>query len=186
MNRNFIIDYLERYKKHIFKEDIIDILYKCYERALLCSNQKGKFIFAGNGASAAISSHLALDFSKQGKIRSVSFNEPSLITALSNDYGYEKWIEKAVEIYADPNDVLVLISSSGKSPNIIGAAKYAKSIGLDVITFSGFESDNPLKSIGDINLWVESTAYNIIENTHMIWGTAIIDMVVGKAEYAVS
>lgn len=185
MDNNWIVSYLEKYKKHIFREDIVELLYSFYERALLCQKQGGKLIFAGNGASAGIASHLALDFSKQGKVRSITFSDASLITCLSNDFGYENWVAKALNIYADPHDVVVLISSSGKSSNIVNAAEFAKSRDMDIVTFSGFNEKNPLRKLGTINFWVQSKAYNIIENTHMIWGTTVIDMLVGKAEYSV-
>ena len=148
---------------------------------------KGNTIFIqGNGASAAIASHCALDFTKQAKLKTMSFNESSLITAYANDYGYKDWLKKAFESYSVKNDTAILISSSGKSPNIVSAAEYVKSIGLNLITFTGFKKDNPLKKIGDINFWVDSKAYNIIECIHMIWLTAIIDLVIGKAEYSVN
>ena len=72
-----------------------------------------KAIIAGNGGSAAMASHVAVDFTKQGGIRTINFNEADLITCFSNDYGYERWIEKAISFYADKDDVLILISSSG-------------------------------------------------------------------------
>jgi D-sedoheptulose 7-phosphate isomerase len=96
------------------------------------------------------------------------------------------WIQKAVEFYADPGDVMVFISVSGRSPNVVNAAKYAKSQRNTVVTFTGSDINNPLKSTGDINFWVDSKAYNVIENTHAIWLLAVCDLVIGKAEYSVS
>ena len=81
----------------------------------------------GNGGSAAIASHASVDLTKNANIRAVNFNEADLITCFSNDYGYEKWIEKAIDFYADDKDVLILISSSGKSVNMINACKAARS-----------------------------------------------------------
>ena len=108
-------------------------------------------MFAGNGASASIANHASLDFTKQAKIKSVNFNESALITAFANDFGYENWIQKAIEFYGDDKDTLILISSSGQSSNVINAAKYANHIGINVITFTGFDSNNPLSMSGDIN-----------------------------------
>jgi D-sedoheptulose 7-phosphate isomerase len=109
-----------------------------------------------------------------------------LITAYANDYGYEMWVSNAIESYAVEGDVIVLISSSGRSKNLVNAAIKAKQLGLTVVTFTGFANDNPLKSQGHINFWLESKAYNIIECTHMIWITTVVDMLIGKAEYSVS
>ena len=82
------------------------------------------------------------------------------------------------------NDVVVLISSSGRSQNIINAAEYAKNNDINIVTFSGFDDDNPLKILGDINFWVDSHAYNIVEMTHHIWLLAIVDMIIGSSEYS--
>ncbi len=143
-------------------------------------------MFAGNGASASISSHGAVDFTKQGRVRAVDFNEPNLITALSNDYGYENWIARAIGLYADAGDAVVLTSTSGTSPNVVNAAREAKARGLTLVTFTGKAPDNPLRQAGDINFWLGSSAYNVVESTHMLWMMTVVDMLVGQAEYAVS
>ena len=137
-----------------------------------------KIILVGNGGSAAMSSHIAVDFTKAARIRAVNFNESDLITCFANDYGYEHWVEKALEAYADQGDLVILISSSGKSLNIVKGAEKAKSMGLNLITFSGFLSDNPLLKLGDLNLWVNSSEYNIVEMTHHVWLVAIIDYLI--------
>ena len=146
----------------------------------------GKLMLAGNGASASIASHLATDFAKQGKVRAMAFNDANLITALGNDCGYENWIAKAVEIYANPQDTLILISSSGKSPNVVKAAHEAKARGLYVAAFTGFAADNPLGTAADINFWVDSRSYNIVECTHMILLAGIVDLLIGQSEYSVA
>ena len=137
-----------------------------------------KIIVVGNGGSAAMASHVSVDFVKAAGIRAINFNEADLLTCFSNDYGYEHWVEKAFEAYADKGDLVILISSSGKSMNIINGAVQAKNMGLSVITVSGFSSDNPLRKLGDLNLWVESTEYNIVEMTHHVWLVAIIDYLI--------
>ena len=137
-----------------------------------------KVIIAGNGGSAAMASHVAVDFTKAACIRAINFNEADLITCFANDYGYENWVAKALEAYADKGDLVILISSSGKSQNILNAAKKATEIGLSVITVSGFLTDNPLRKLGDLNLWVDSTKYNIVEMTHHVWLVAIIDYLI--------
>ena len=114
------------------------------------------------------------------------FNEADFITCFANDYGFEHWIEKAVEHYGEEGDVLVLISSSGKSANVVNAAKKAADLGLTLITFTGFSAQNPLKQMGKLNFWLDSRAYNIVECTHMFWLMAVCDLVIGKAEYAVA
>ena len=140
----------------------------------------GKIIIVGNGGSAAIASHVAIDLTKAANIRSMNFNEASLLTCFSNDYGYENWVEQALDFYANSQDIVILISSSGQSKNIINAAIKAKSMKLPVITFSGFSAGNPLKQLGDINFWVDSPIYNIVESIHQMWLLSVVDYLIDE------
>jgi D-sedoheptulose 7-phosphate isomerase len=137
-----------------------------------------KVIIAGNGGSASIASHLTIDLINAANIRAVNFNDPSIITCFANDYGYEKWIAKALDKYADPGDTVILISSSGESKNMLIGAKKAKSINCDVVTLSGFSADNQLRKLGRINLWVDSEKYNIVEMVHHVWLLSIVDYII--------
>lgn len=177
--------YFDKYKELAFNKEILPLLEKFKSIAIKVKNDNSKLIFAGNGASAAISAHAAVDFTKQAKVRGITFNEADLITCYSNDFGYENWMSEAIKSYYKKNDAVVLTSVSGESPSTVNAAITAKELGLNVITFSGKNIDNKLKSIGDINFWVNSDAYNIVECIHMIWVTTVIDSIVGKAEYEV-
>ena len=141
-----------------------------------------KIIVVGNGGSAAMASHVTVDLTKAANIRSINFNEADLLTCFANDYGYERWVEKALEFYADPGDLTILISSSGESPNMLKGAEKAKAMGLSLVTVSGFSADNPLRKLGDLNLWVDSTAYNIVEMTHHVWLLAIVDYLIATKE----
>ncbi len=107
----------------------------------------------------------------------------SLVTCLANDYGYERWLEKALGLYCDDGDLVLLISSSGKFLNMVYAADFARRNGHAVVTFTGFASDNPLKSRGHLNFWVDSRAYNVVEMTHHIWLLAVCDLIIGTPEY---
>ena len=145
---------------------------------LKVSTGGGKVIIAGNGGSAAIASHASVDLTKNAQVRSINFNESDLITCFSNDFGYERWLEKSLEYYADPGDCVILISSSGNSINILNAAKKAKEMGLSVITFSGFSPSNPLRNEGDLNFYIDSKEYNIVEMSHHIWLLAFVDRII--------
>tara|TARA_Y100000816_G_C26059382_1_gene556153 strand:- start:266 stop:835 length:570 start_codon:yes stop_codon:yes gene_type:complete len=143
-----------------------------------------KIIIAGNGGSAAISSHFSVDLTKNAKIKAINFNEADLITCFSNDYGYEKWLEKAIQYYCEKGDILILVSSSGESKNMINAAKYFKKKKYGkLITYTGHKYKNSLNKIGDINFWVNSKSYNLIENVHQFLLLSVVDLIVGKAEY---
>lgn len=159
-------------------------LEKISKSLMSINKKKRKVIIFGNGGSAAISSHFSVDLTKNARIRCVNFNEASLLTCFSNDYGYHKVYSKALEFYADRGDVVIIISSSGKSKNMLEAAKICKKKKLLLYTFTGFSDKNPLKKMGDINLWVNSKAYNIIENIHQIWLLSIVDRIIGKTEYS--
>jgi D-sedoheptulose 7-phosphate isomerase len=182
----FLEKYYKEYESNIKPDWLFSNLIILKQLFEVTSNNGNKVIFSGNGASAAIASHAALDFTKQGKIKSTTFHDPALITAYSNDYGYEKWLAKVLESHMHKDDILVLISVSGESPNIIEAAKYAKANNYKVVTFTGKNKNNTLKNIGDLNFWVNSNAYNIVEGIHMIWLTTVVDMIIGKSEYSVS
>ena len=180
----FIKDYLGRYNKSLFETDVSDQIIKMKKMLLEVKKSDRKVIIAGNGGSAAMASHVAVDFTKQGGVRSVNFNEADLITCFANDYGYEHWVAKAVEFYGDEGDMVILISSSGSSKNMVNAAKTAKKLGISVITFTGFKPKNILKQEGVLNFWVDSKAYNIVENIHQIWLLMVCDLIIGKAEYS--
>jgi D-sedoheptulose 7-phosphate isomerase len=93
-------------------------------------------------------------------------------------------VAEAVGFYGDEGDVLIVISSSGNSENMLNGCQAARSKKFStVITFSGFNADNPLRQLGDINLWVDSKAYNFVENIHQVWLLAIVDLIIGKTEY---
>jgi len=179
----FLDNYFEEYKKLAFNSSIYDQIESFKKLALDVKELGKKMMFAGNGASAAIAAHGAVDFTKQGKVRGITFNEADLITCFANDFGYENWIAQAVEHYANEGDVVVLISVSGTSPSVVEAAKKAKEMGLIVVSFTGRNPDNPLRALSDIEFWVDSHAYNIVECIHMIWLTTVIDAVIGKSEY---
>lgn len=178
--------YFSEYRRLLENPAWVPLLQEFKDRVVRTRDEGGKLMLAGNGASASIASHLATDFAKQGGVRAMAFNDANLITALGNDCGYENWIAKAVGIYANPRDILILISSSGKSPNVVTAAREARERGLYVAAFTGFAADNPLGQLADINFWVDSRAYNIVECTHMILLAGVVDLLIGCSEYSTS
>jgi len=138
----------------------------------------GKSLLIGNGGSASISSHIAIDFWKNAGIKAAAFNDISLLTCISNDYGYKHVFEKPIEMFAEPQDVLIAISSSGRSENILLATKAAKAKGIKAITLSGFDEANPLRKLGDINFYVPSTSYGHVEITHLSIAHCLVDIII--------
>jgi D-sedoheptulose 7-phosphate isomerase len=138
-----------------------------------------KLIFVGNGGSAAIASHMATDYSKNGDIRSLSLNDSSMLTCLGNDLGYEQVFAKQIELHARPGDFVIAISSSGRSANILNAVKAARAAQCAVVTLSGFAADNPLRRQGDINFYIDSDRYGVVEIGHLTICHAVLDFICG-------
>lgn len=126
----------------------------------------GRLYLVGNGGSAGVASHAITDFLNVGKLRAMTLHEPSLITCMSNDYGYEVAFARILATLASPGDVLIAISSSGQSANIRNAAAEMRKLGGRTITLSGFKRDNPLRALGDVNIWLDSTDYGMVEIGH--------------------
>jgi len=185
-SKEFLTSYFNDFSD-LVKPDkrIIDQLEKVAHLLKVVHNDGKKTIIFGNGGSAAIASHFSVDLTKNAGLRCINCNESDLITCFANDYGFEHWVEKAVDFYGDDGDLLIVISSSGKSKNMLNGVKAARNGKFRaVVTFSGFAQDNPLSKLGDINLWVNSRAYNFVENIHQIWLLAIVDLIIGSREYS--
>ena len=138
------------------------------EMVLAVKAKSGKVMVIGNGGSAAIASHMQNDLCQAAGIRAMVFTDASVLTARANDYGYESVYKQPAELWAEPDDLLVAISSSGQSENILQAVKAARSRGSRVITLSGFKDNNPLRSLGDINFYVASSDYGFVETAHSV------------------
>jgi D-sedoheptulose 7-phosphate isomerase len=186
MDKDFLKKYLLDFSELMRPDDLIlDQLIEIKQALINASSKGNKSLIFGNGGSAAIASHFSVDLTKNASIRCLNFNESDLITCFANDYGFENWVAKAVEFYGDQGDVLLVISSSGQSKNMINATASARAIKFSkIVTFSGFVEDNPLSQSGDINLWVNSRAYNFVENIHQIWLLALVDLIIGDKEYS--
>ena len=175
--------YFKNYNKSIFNllNDLdISLIDKSVELIQECKKNKGKTYIIGNGGSSSIASHVSVDFAKVARIKSSTFNNANLITCFANDYGHENWVKEAIKAYTQKNDILILISSSGNSHNIINAAKYCNENNIPLITFSGFNKANKLAKLGDINFYINSNNYNYIEMSHHIILVSIVDIFVKK------
>jgi D-sedoheptulose 7-phosphate isomerase len=139
-----------------------------------------KVMFIGNGGSAAIASHLAVDYWKNGGMKAIAFNDASLLTCIGNDFGYPQVFAKPVEMFAEPGDVLVAISSSGRSENILSAVNSARKQECKVITMSGFTADTPLRLRGDLNFYVASDSYGHVEIVHLSLCHCILDTIMSR------
>jgi D-sedoheptulose 7-phosphate isomerase len=128
--------------------------------------RNGSLYLIGNGGSAAVASHSVTDFLNVGRLRAATIHDSSLMTCMANDYGYENAFARILSVLARPGDALIAISSSGKSPNIRNAAAKVREMGGAVITLSGFAPDNPLRVLGDFNVWLDARDYGMVEIGH--------------------
>jgi D-sedoheptulose 7-phosphate isomerase len=156
-----------------------DAVNQVMELARSAHASGNKLIFIGNGGSAAIASHMATDYSKNGNIRSLALNDSSMLTCLGNDLGYERVFAKQIELHARPGDLVIAISSSGRSANILNAVAAAHAAECKIVTLSGFTPDNPLRSRGDVNFYISSDRYGFVEIGHLTICHAILDFICG-------
>ena len=180
----FLKEYFASLKELLNNENYLEDLVRVKEILKKTHSQGKKTMIFGNGGSAAIASHFSVDLTKNARVRCTNYNESDLLTCFSNDYGYERWVEKAIEFYGDQGDSLILISAGGNSPNMTNGAKLARQKKIKtIITFTGNDKNNKLTKLGDINFWVDSKAYNHIENVHQILLLSLVDLIIGKTEY---
>ena len=158
--------------------NLVDALTKSAEKITKANSLGGKVIFIGNGGSAAVASHKALDYWFTGKIRGISFSDYVNLTCVSNDFGYQNIFVKQIEMFADKGDILFAISSSGNSENIILAVEAARNLGCQVFTFSGFEKTNRLRSLGDLNFYISCKHFNKVESLHLLLCDCILEIIV--------
>jgi D-sedoheptulose 7-phosphate isomerase len=141
--------------------------FKIWQELTIDVREKKRSIYLiGNGASASMASHFAADLTKNARLHTEVFTDLSLITAISNDIGYEWVFSEPLRSRAEKGDMLVAISSSGKSKNILRAVKVAREIGLKIITLSAMSPQNPLRSTGHLNMYIPSKTYGYAESSH--------------------
>jgi len=149
-----------------------------------CREKKGLCHCVGNGASASLAAHFAADAGKNAALRTMVFTDPALITAIGNDLAYSEVYAEPLRRYCGPDDVLLAISSSGNSPNIVAAVTAAREKGAAVLTFSALRPDNAIRSQGDLNVWVPASTYGDAESAHAFllhhWLDALTDAASAK------
>ena len=161
----------------------LDDFFAFFERHSRAAHEAGnKLMFVGNGGSAAIASHMAIDYSKNGGLRALSFNDGAALTCLANDLGYENVFAHQIDLHGQAGDLLIAISSSGTSANIVRAAEVACDRACTVLTLSGFSPDNGLRGLGDMNVYIPSSEYGFVEVSHLNICHAALDLAMGWGE----
>lgn len=147
-----------------------------HEKLELVKSKRNNVYVIGNGGSAGLASHHVVDLTNVVKAPAICVGEPGLLSCMGNDYGYEFTFSRPLEALARPGDLLVAISSSGKSKNILNACDVVRARGGSVVALSGFQADNPLRSMGDISVWTGKDDYGLVETAHFFILHAIIDI----------
>lgn len=137
----------------------------------------GQRVFViGNGGSAGIASHHGVDLVNVVQVSALALVEPGVLTCMGNDYGYDQTFARPLAVHTQPGDIVMAVSSSGRSANVVQGCTAARERGAQIITLSGFSAENPLRSAGDVNWWVASTDYGIIETAHFFILHTLIDL----------
>ena len=188
MVNNYTKNYIDKFSLLLKDKKNLSKKIELTTKALKKTYKKNKIIIFGNGGSSSIASHFTIDIIKNTKLECINFNDPAIITCFSNDYGYENWIKEALRFYAEKDDLLIIFSCSGKSKNLLNAARYAKKNQINLVTFTGININNPLKKLNSsgLNIFVNSKSYNQIEIIHHLFILLTIDLCIGKKNYPVS
>jgi len=177
MNRdiNFIKRYFSNYKKMIsvLDEQKIFLLLSMVKNL----KKNNKILIYGNGAGAAIASHVASDFTNYSKIRAMSFDNSAQLTCLANDYKFENWVTKTLEYYYDKGDLIILLSASGNSKNMVNAAKYCNKKEINFFSITGFDKKNKLKKLSKKTYWINSKSYNFVESIQLLILLSVVDLI---------
>lgn len=147
-------------------QNVNQSINKLIEQLLLNREQGGSVYLVGNGGSAGVASHALTDFLNICRLRAFTLHDSSLITCMANDFGYENAFARILNTIVRPGDILIAISSSGKSVNICNAARITMEKGGIVVTLTGFNQDNMLRKLGDLNFWLDSNDYGMVEIGH--------------------
>ncbi len=142
--------------------------------------KNSQLFFIGNGGSSAIASHMTADFMKNGGMNTYSLYDNAVTTCMGNDYGYADIFSRPMEFLLREGDLVVAISSSGNSPNILSAIETARKKGAAVITFTGFKPNNRARSLGNVNVYVPCEKYGIVESIHNLMLQQIVDFIMER------
>ena len=169
MNIDDLIGAIEDMRPYV--DDLRDII-----------NDYHQILIVGNGGSNAIASHAASDFTNVLHKNAQAFTDATMLTCYINDYGMEyaylQWLQGFDPNSMRCNTLVILISSSGESKNVINCAEWCRDVVIPFITLTGFEKDNKLKNVkgAELNMWVNSKSYGVVECTHGNFLHSVIDI----------
>ena len=163
------------------KISIEDGLELWAEKALEVKEKtKGLLFFCGNGASASMAEHMSHDWFQNAVVNTTTCAEVSHITAISNDLSYDEVFSYRIKRIISDKDIVIGISSSGNSPNIVNALQAANDNGAFTISVSGKKMDNKIRQMGDVNFYVPLETYGEVESAHAVLLHAALDLFLDK------
>jgi len=193
--QNYYAYYVENYVKAVqgisatgpngVQLSVDDALVRWCKIASRIKKRQSTCFFIGNGASASIASHFAADCLKNAHLRAQNFSDPALLTAIGNDLSADETFSLPLSRYGRRGDLLVTISSSGNSPNILRALATARIIGLKIVTLSAMSEQNRSRLLGDINLYIPSQRYGVAESAHALLLHCWLDLFLEKQKLTV-
>src|SRR4051812_28233968 len=145
-----------------------DALVQWVDLTQTVHGRNGTLFLIGNGGSAMIASHMAADAAKNGGLRAMAFNDAALLTAVANDVAFEEIFSIPLARFGRPGDLLMAISSSGNSPDVVRGIESGRRVGMHVVTLSGKTPGNKSRTLGDLNFYVPSDRYGWIESAHQV------------------
>ena len=178
--------FYEEVGKGLFSDDVKARLTKVGDELAEIKRRNGTIFFFGNGASSAIASHCAIDFMKQGGVKTDVCHDVAVLTAFGNDLGFHEVFAKYIQLKVTAADACVFFSVSGNSENIKRGVDAANAAGALSVGLSGMTANNYLNTHAELPLHVSSRAYNVCEGIHMLWITSVCDYLVGDIFYDVS
>jgi len=166
-------NYFKNYTKLVNQIDIKKINH--FFNLVKSLKKKNKVLIFGNGAGAAIASHVASDLTNSSKIRALSFDNSAQITCFANDYKFENWIKKTLNYHYDKGDLVILLSASGNSKNMVNAARYCRKKKINFFSITGFNKKNKLNKESKNFYWINSKSYNYVESIQLLILLSIVD-----------
>ena len=154
------------------------------KKIIITKNRKGRIYVFGNGGSSSTANHFAVDMTKNAKIETISSSNDNLITCFSNDYGFNNWIKNVLKFYVKKNDLIIFLSVSGQSKNIINAINYCNKKKIANFSLTGRKKNNEVNKISQNFLWIDSMSYNSVEIMHSIILLNVVDLIIGKNVYS--
>ncbi len=165
---NGIISSLEVTGKNGMEMDTEEGLHLFCNKVMAVKRNSNMVFFTGNGASASMASHFSADLAKNLRLKTMVFTDLSLMTAVANDEGFENIYADPLSIWGGSGDILLTISSSGCSANIVQVLHYAEEKDLFSVTFSAMDRDNISRKMGDLNFYLPAEDYGSAEVLHAV------------------